>query len=102
MAAPAAPGFTENPDAFGAIPQRMETFPQLVPPTVVTRTEALARLRGSEPRVHAAFQALTPERATGYCVTLPFGTFSMSQMADFVSYHVMRHLAQVQRAVAAV
>ena len=102
MAAPAPPGFSENPGVFGGIPERMETFPQLVPPAVVTRTEGLAKLRGSEPRVLATFQALTPERASGYCVTFPFGTLSMSQMTDFVTAHVMRHLGQVQRAVASV
>jgi hypothetical protein len=101
MAAPAAPGFTENPGVFGGIPEKMETFPQLMPPAAVTRTEGLAKLRGSEPRVLAAFQALTAERAAGYSVTLPFGTLSMPQIADFVTAHVMRHLGQVQRAIAA-
>lgn len=100
MAAPVAQDFTENASVFGALPERIETFPQLVPPAGVTRADALAKLRASEPRVLSAFQSLTPERAAGYTLTLPFGTMSMFQVVDFVTGHVLRHLDQVRRATA--
>lgn len=102
MAAPVAPDFAENPDVFGGIPEKIQTFPQLEPPSAVTRSDALAKLRGSAPPVLNALNGLTAERAAGYCVTFAFGTLSMYQLADFVNGHLMRHLTQVQRATAGV
>lgn len=100
MASPVAADFIENPGVFGSIPAKIQTFPQLEPPAAVTRAEGLAKLRGSQPRVLSALQSLSAERATGFCVTFPFGTLSMYQLADFVNGHVVRHMNQVQRATA--
>jgi hypothetical protein len=100
MATPASAGFTENPGVFDGIPDKIQTFPQLEPPSGVTRAEGLAKLHASEPRMLSALQTLSPERAAGFCVTFAFGTLSMYQLVDFVNGHVMRHLGQVQRATA--
>jgi uncharacterized damage-inducible protein DinB len=100
MATPAAPEFTENPGVFDGLPAKIQTFPQLEPPAAVTRAEGLAKLRDSQPRMISALQGLSAERAAGYCVSFKFGTLSMYQLADFVNGHVVRHLAQVQRATA--
>jgi hypothetical protein len=44
---------------------------------------------------------LTPERGSGFCVTLPFGTISLFELADLTAAHVARHIAQVERALTA-
>ena len=43
---------------------------------------ALERLRASGHRMSKAIATLTPERGAGLCVTLPFGTISLFELAD--------------------
>jgi hypothetical protein len=102
MAKPAPEGFAENPAVFAAVPEKVQTFPQLVPPAVVSRAEALTNLRSSADPMVLALRSLTPERAKGFCVPFPFGTLSLYQMGEFAGAHVLRHHAQLQRDAAGV
>jgi hypothetical protein len=98
MAQPAPPGFTEKFNA-SAIPAKLKTFPNLEPPHPVSRDAALERLRASGQHMSKAIASLTPTRGTGYTVTLPFGTMSLYELADFSAAHVMRHCHQLDRAL---
>jgi hypothetical protein len=98
MAQPAAPGFTERFNAT-AMPPKVKTFPTLEPPNPVSRDAALERLRASGQHMSKAIASLTPQRGSGYTVTLPFGTLSLFELADFTAVHVTRHCQQVERAV---
>jgi hypothetical protein len=98
MAQPASSGFTEsfNP---GGMPAKIKTFPTLEPPDPVSRDAALERLRASGQHMTKAIASLTPERGAGYTVTLPFGTLSLFELADFTAAHVTRHYHQLERAL---
>src|SRR4029453_460351 len=69
------------------------------PPPPVRRDAALERLRASGQHMSKAIASLTPERGRGYTVTLPFGTLSLYELADFGAAHVTRHCGQLERAV---
>jgi DinB superfamily len=99
MAQPAPAGFTERFDP-SAVPAKIKTFPSLEPPHPVSRDAALERLRASGQHMSKAIASLTPERGRGYTVTLPFGTLSLYELADFGAAHVTRHCGQLERAVA--
>jgi hypothetical protein len=99
MAQPAPAGFKESAHAL-TVPDNIKTFPALEPPAVVGRDSALEKLRGSGQQMSKAIASLTPERGGGYTVTLPFGTLSLYELADFAAGHVARHIAQIDRAVA--
>jgi len=100
-AKPAPAGFKEsfNPDG---IPPKLKTSSAFEPPAVVGRDLALERLRASGQHVAKAIASLTPERGANYCVTLPFGTLSLFEVADFAARHVGRHAAQLDRVMAQV
>ena len=98
VAAPAPPGFAERPGPL--VVPRQKTFP-LPPPAVIGCEAAIERLRASGHHVSKAIASLTAERGTNYCVTLPFGTISLFELADLTANHVARHTAQVERALAA-
>ena len=99
MAQPAPAGFVERFDAK-AIPAQVKTYPTLEPPGVVSAEVALERLRASGHHLSKAIAALTAERGTGHCVTLPFGTLSLFELADFTAAHVVRHVGQIDRTIA--
>lgn len=99
MAEPAAPGFRETLHSLN-MPDKLKTFPSLEPPAVVGRDSALEKLRASGQHMSKAIASLTSERGSSYTVTLPFGTLSLFELADFAAGHVARHLGQVERAVA--
>jgi hypothetical protein len=92
--------FVESFDA-AALPPTEETFPDLVPPYPVSRDAALERLRASSQYVAKAIAALASEQGTRTCVRLSFGTLSLYELADFAATHMTRHLAQVDRTIAA-
>ena len=94
LAQPAPSGFTERLRPID-IP-RQNTFP-LPAPAVVGAEAALERLRASGRRLSKAIASLTRERGSGYCVTLPFGTISLFELADLTASHVARHTAQVEK-----
>jgi hypothetical protein len=48
-----------------------------------------------------AIAALTTDRGTGLGVRLEFGTLSLFELADFAATHMTRHVAQVDRTIAA-
>jgi uncharacterized damage-inducible protein DinB len=96
---PAPAGFRESFDP-SKIPTRVKTIPQLEPPAIVRLDAALARLRASAQQLTKAIASLTPQRGTGYTVTLLYGTLSLFEFADFVVRHVARHDAQIDRIVA--
>jgi hypothetical protein len=98
MAEPAAAGFKETLHAL-TLPDKLKTFPALEPPSMVGRDSALEKLRASGQQMSKAIASLTPERGGGYTVTLPFGTLSLYELADFAAGHVARHIAQLDRAV---
>jgi hypothetical protein len=102
MAAPAPEGFAENPNVFAGVPDKVKTFPQLEPPAGTSRADGLAKLNASAQPYLQSLQALSAERAGGYCVDFPFGKLSLYQIADFAAAHVGRHQQQVQRANAGV
>ena len=99
MAQPAPAGFTEgfNPKA---IPPKVKTFPSLEPPSVVSCEVALEKLRASGHHLSKAIASLSADRGAGQCVTLPFGTLSLFELADFTAAHVVRHFGQIERTVA--
>ena len=98
LAQPAPPGFAER---FGPIDvPRQKTFP-LPAPAVIGSDAALERFRASSHRMAKAIASLTPERGSGFCVALPFGTISLFELADLTAAHVARHAAQVERALTA-
>jgi hypothetical protein len=76
----------------------LKTSPALEPPNPVSRDAALDRLRTSSQKMTKAIAALTPERGACFCVSLPFGTLSLFELAEFVAAHVDRHVTQVGRA----
>jgi hypothetical protein len=93
------PGFSEDPTAFSKIPDRVATpIPDVHPPAVVTRSDAIARLRASEAPTVRAIESLTAERGCDVTADFPFGTINLYQVAEFVGAHVMRHQAQLLRA----
>jgi hypothetical protein len=96
MAQPAPAGFAEsfNPRS---LPEKIKTFPTLEPPAVVSAEVALERLRASGHHVSKAIASLNAERGAGHCVTLPFGTLSLFELADFTTAHVLRHISQIER-----
>ncbi len=61
----------------------MKTFPSLEPPAVVSAEVALDRLRASGHHLSKAIASLSAERGASNCVTLPFGTLSLFELADF-------------------
>jgi hypothetical protein len=96
LAQPAAADFTERRGPVDV--PRQKTFP-LPPPAVIGCDTALERLRASGQRMSKAIASLTPERGSRFCVTLPFGTISLFELADLTAAHVARHTAQVERAL---
>jgi uncharacterized damage-inducible protein DinB len=102
MATPAPEGFAENPNVFGGVPSKVQTFPQLEPPAGTSRADGLAKLKASAQPYLQSLQALSAERASGYCVDFSFGKLSLYQLADFTAAHVMRHQQQIQRATTGV
>lgn len=99
MAQPAPAGFTESfsPKALSA---KIKTFPTLEPPAVVSAEVALEKLRASGHHLSQAIASLTAERGAGHCVTLPLGTLSLFELAEFSAAHVVRHVGQIERTIA--
>jgi hypothetical protein len=98
MAQPAPADFRESFDP-GSVPAKLKTLAILEPPQVIGIDAAIERLRTSAHHMSKAIAGLTPERGTGYCVSLPFGTLSLFELADFTAAHVIRHAVQVQKVV---
>jgi hypothetical protein len=96
LAQKADAGFRESLNPIDV--PRQKTFP-LPAPAVIGSEAALDRLRSSGHRMSKAIASLTPERGAGYCVTLPFGTISLFELAELTTAHVTRHTDQVEKAL---
>jgi len=96
LAMPCPSGFTEQFNAR-AIPWNTKTFP-LDPPEIIGTDHAVERLRASGHHLSKAIATLTPERGSGYCVTLPWGTLSLFELAEFTAEHAARHSQKLGRA----
>ena len=102
-AKPLPADFVERPwDAIAAaIPGKLEAPAAAVPPSGVTRHDAIAALESSAVKMARAFDTLTPERGGRIGVTHPLvGTINLYQVGDWAATHVQRHFDQVQRALA--
>ncbi len=99
LAQPAPPGFVERFNA-AAVPWNTKTFP-LDPPEVISCDNAVERLRASGHHLSKAIASLTQERGSKYCVTLPWGTLSLFELAEYAVAHIARHGAQIDRTVSA-
>jgi hypothetical protein len=98
IAKPAPDDFRETFDP-DQVPMKAKTLPALEPPAIIGIDAAVERLRASGHHLAKAIAGLSPERGAGYCVTLPFGTLLLFELAEFCSAHAARHAAQVQRVV---
>ena len=98
IATPAPAGFQETFDAR-QLPSKVKTSASLEPPETIGIDAAIERLRTSGHHLAKAIAGLTPERGSKYCVSMPFGTLSLFELADFSAGHAGRHAAQVQRAM---
>jgi hypothetical protein len=99
MAQPAPAEFQESFNPKGT-PSQIKTLPPLEPPSVVSSEVALEKLRASGHHLSKAIASLTAERGARYCVSLPFGTLSLFELADFTAAHVARHVGQIERTIA--
>lgn len=101
MAQPVPEGFVEQFDVK-AVPARLKTSAALEPPSYMGLEAAIERLRSSGHHLSKAIASLSPRRGAEFCVTLPFGTLSLFELADFAIEHARRHIGQVERATAGV
>jgi hypothetical protein len=93
IAAPCPSGFAERFDA-NAVPWSTKTFP-LDPPDIISTDNAVERLKASGHHLSRAIASLTPERGSSYCVSLPFGTLSLFELAEYAAAHAARHSEQL-------
>ena len=98
LAQPAPEGFQETFDPR-RLPPRVKTSTSLEPPGTIGIDAAIERLRTSGHHLAKAIAGLTADRGSRYCVSLPFGTVSLYELADFSAGHATRHAAQLQRAI---
>ena len=101
-AKPLPADFAERPwaEIAAAMPARLEASPAAVPPPGVTRHDAIAALEASAVKMARALDTLTPERGLRIGVTNSLvGTINLYQVGDWAATHVMRHCAQVDRAL---
>jgi hypothetical protein len=68
-------------------------------PPRVSKREALEKLDDTIERLVELMRKLRPHRLA-HCASLPFGTLSIQQMAEFAALHVARHQAQIERIAA--
>lgn len=97
LAKPVGEGFTESFDT-SEVPANMRFFP-LDPPNVISRDNALERLRASGHHLSKAIASLTHERGSRFAVTLPVGSLSLFELAQLAVSHVARHSAQLGHVV---
>ena len=79
----------------------VKTFPMLEPPDDVEPGGAVIRLRDSKGIFFDALETVSEDRCSAECVELPFGLFSLYEVAEFAAAHVVRHTGQMRRAVEA-
>jgi hypothetical protein len=77
----------------------IETFSILEPPEDADPGDAVSRLRESQDIFFNALDTVSEERCGAECIELPFGLFSLYEVAEFAAAHVVRHTGQMRRAV---
>ena len=83
-----------------AMPARLEAGKRVQPPADVRREDVLVSLRESAVKLEAALAGLSEERGGGYAITHPvIGTVALSQIGEWATAHVIRHEAQMARAL---
>jgi hypothetical protein len=97
LAAPVREGSRE-PFNTADVPPNSKFFP-LDPPDIISRDNALERLRASGHHLSKAIASLTAERGSRFGVTLPAGALLLFELAEFAVTHVGRHSAQLGQAV---
>ena len=102
-AKPAPEGFAETPWSAIAtqVPAKLEAPARFHPPAVVTKADALAKLRASQQRVVDALTGLDESRAR-LTVKSTVGTpITLYQVGIWAAAHVARHNSQVKRVLGA-
>lgn len=102
LAQPAPAGFTEQYSSSrgSGVPWNVKAFP-LRPPDVISLDNTVERLRTSAHHLSRAIASLTAERGSGYTITLPVGTLSLFELAEYTVAHIGRHSAQLEPTTAA-
>ncbi len=96
LAQPAPAGFAEqySTNRGSGVAWNVKAFP-LHPPDVISLDNTVERLRTSGHHLSRAIASLTAERGSGYTITLPVGTLSLFELAEYTVAHVSRHSAQL-------
>lgn len=85
-------------EIVAGIPQKLDASSGSLPPTAVTRQEALTALALSAQRLDAALEGLAEDRASRFGVThRAVGTITLAQIGDWATAHTIRHNAQAKR-----
>ena len=96
-------GESDFPDEYwnlDAPPMGVQVPAILQPPSRVSRQEAVECIRKSAERLHPFLRDLTAEDGAEMCVTVPWATISLYQLAEWAGGHTLRHLGQMRRALA--
>jgi DinB superfamily len=96
---PTPAGFAEVPwsEVAARVARRLNAPDGSRPPAVVTKTDAVQRLRASGDLVRRALAGLTPERGAGFILESPIvGTITINQVGEWATAHVIRHNAQAK------
>ena len=77
----------------------VKTFPILEPPADADPGDAVTRLYASRDASFGALETMSEDRCSAECIELPFGVFSLYEVAEWTAAHVVRHTGQMRRAV---
>ena len=77
----------------------VKTFPILEPPADADPGDSVTRLRASRDAFFGALETMSEDRCSAECIELPFGVFSLYEVAEWTAAHVVRHTGQMRRAV---
>ncbi|MEX2271904.1 MAG: DinB family protein [Vicinamibacterales bacterium] len=94
----APPDFVEEQDVLKRVPDKVQTFEALQPPSEINKGAAIEKLDEGFSAVIETFRTLPEDRAQ-QIVKFPFGTLSMYQLGEFVVQHARRHVEQIRRAL---
>jgi uncharacterized damage-inducible protein DinB len=85
-------------EVVAGIPQKLEASGGSLPPSGVTRDEALTALAASAQTLDRALEGLAEDRGSRFGVThKAIGTVTLAQIGDWATAHTIRHNAQAKR-----
>jgi uncharacterized damage-inducible protein DinB len=85
-------------EVVAGIPRKLEASGGSLPPSGVTRDEALTALAASAQKLDAALEGLAEDRGSRFGVThKAIGTVTLAQIGDWATAHTIRHNAQAKR-----